>query len=157
MKIKITVLLAIAAAFFAGSQMRAADAAAAPRVVQIHAGAGNTMTFDVKSITAAPGEALKVVLTNAGTLPKTVMGHNWILLGATADVDAFLTAAAQSPTTDYVPAGNPPLSLAATKLLGPGESDTVTFTAPASAGRFPFLCSYPGHAQVGMRGVLIVD
>jgi len=139
----------------AGRATPSTAAAAKGRPIEITA--NDTMKFSVVEIHAKAGERLSVTLINQGTTPKFSMGHNWILLGATADVDAFLTAAAQSPTTDYVPAGNPPLSLAATKLLGPGESDTVTFTAPASAGRFPFLCSYPGHAQVGMRGVLIVD
>jgi len=34
---------------------------------------------------------------------------------------------------------------------------TATFAAPAAPGRYPFICSFPGHAQVGMRGVLIVE
>ena len=119
--------------------------------------ANDTMKFSTVEIHAKPGERLSVTLINKGTTPKFSMGHNWILLAATADVDGFLTSAAESPTTDYVPAGKPALILAATKLLGPGEQDTATFAAPSAPGRFPFLCSYPGHAQVGMRGVLIVD
>ena len=47
--------------------------------------------------------------------------------------------------------------LAATKLLGPAEQDTVTFNAPTAPGRYVFLCSFPGHYQVGMHGVLIVE
>jgi azurin len=85
------------------------------------------------------------------------MGHNWILLAGSADVNAFLAAAAEAPTTDYVPTAKAGDMLASTKLLGPGEQDSATFTAPAAPGQFPFLCSYPGHAQVGMRGVLIVN
>ena len=46
--------------------------------------------------------------------------------------------------------------VAATKLLGPNERDTVTFTAPTTPGRYDFFCTFPGHYQVGMRGVLIV-
>ena len=60
-------------------------------------------------------------------------------------------------TADYVPmATQKDRILAATKLLGPKERDTVTFTAPAAPGRYEFVCSFPGHYQVGMRGVLIV-
>jgi azurin len=47
--------------------------------------------------------------------------------------------------------------IAHTKLLGPKEKDTVTFQAPKEPGRYPFLCSFPGHYQVGMRGELIVE
>jgi azurin len=98
-----------------------------------------------------------VTLANKGTTPKFSMGHNFVLLGLAADVETFLVAAAEAPTTDYVPAARKADILAATKLLGPGERDTATFAAPAAPGRYPFICSFPGHAQVGMRGVLIVE
>ena len=115
------------------------------------------MKFSTVEIRAKAGERLRVTLVNQGVTPKFSMGHNWILLTAAADIDGFLTAAAESPTTDYVPASRRSGILASTKLLGPGEQDTAAFTAPAAPGRYPFLCSFPGHAQVGMRGVLIVE
>jgi len=90
-------------------------------------------------------------------MPKFSMGHNWLLLAAKVDVNAFATVAADAPTTDYVPASRRAEIVAATKLLGPNEQDTVTFNAPAAPGRYDFICSFPGHFAVGMRGVLIVE
>ena len=117
----------------------------------------DTMKFSVTEITAAPGEKLSITFVNVGTTPKFSMGHNWVLLAADTDVPAFLQASAESVTTDYVPGGaQGDKILAATKLLGPNERDTVTFTAPTTPGRYEFICSFPGHYQVGMRGVLIV-
>jgi len=116
----------------------------------------DTMKFSVTEIAAQPGEKLSVTLVNAGTTPKFSMGHNWVLLAATVDIQPFLVAAAEAVTTDYVPAAQKPQIIASTKLLGPKESDTVTFTAPTTPGRYEFLCTFPGHYQVGMRGVLIV-
>jgi azurin len=118
--------------------------------------ADDTMKFSTVEIRAKAGERLSVTLINRGTTPKFSMGHNWVLLAASADVDAFLPAAAEAATSEYVPDAKRSEILASTKLLGPGEQDTTTFTAPAS-GRYPFLCSFPGHSQVGMRGVLIVE
>jgi len=46
--------------------------------------------------------------------------------------------------------------IAHTKLLGPGESDTITFKAPTKKGRYVFLCSFPGHYQIGMKGYMVV-
>ena len=144
----------------------ASDAAAAPPVVAaapVHDGrpveisADDTMKFSVTEIAAKPGEKLSVTLVNLGTTPKFSMGHNWLLLAATVDVQPFLVAAAEAMTADYVPmATQKDRILAATKLLGPKERDTVTFTAPSAPGRYEFVCSFPGHFQVGMRGVLIV-
>ncbi len=113
--------------------------------------------FSVTEIRATPGERLSVTLVNVGSMPKFSMGHNWVLLAQDVDIEKFLVAAAESPTTDYVPASMSDAMLATTKLLGPNERDTVTFAAPTTPGRYEFICSFPGHYQVGMRGVLIVE
>jgi len=141
----------------------ATPAAAAPRAV-VHDGraieiTGNdTMKFSVTEIKAKPGEKLSVTLVNIGTTPKFSMGHNWLLLAAGVDIQPFLVKSAEAVTTDYVPlAAYPDKILAYTKLLGPKERDTATFAAPTTPGRYEFLCSFPGHFQVGMRGVLIVE
>jgi len=118
----------------------------------------DTMKFSVTEIVAKPGEKLSVTLVNIGTTPKFSMGHNWLLLATGVDIQPFLVASAEAVTTDYVPrATHGGKILAATKLLGPKERDTVTFSAPTTPGRYDFLCSFPGHYQVGMRGVLIVQ
>ncbi len=116
----------------------------------------DTMKFDITEITAAPGEALAVTFVNVGTMPKFSMGHNWVLLAADVDAGAFAMAAAQAVKTEYVPADRAAEVVASTKLLGPKESDTVVFKAPAKPGRYVYLCTFPGHFQVGMKGVLIV-
>ena len=45
--------------------------------------------------------------------------------------------------------------IAKTKLVGAGESDTITFTAPA-AGVYDYICTFPAHVTVGMHGVMTV-
>jgi azurin len=119
--------------------------------------ANDTMKFNVTEIHAKPGEALAVTLTNEGTVPKFSMGHNWVLLTPDVDLTAFVGDAAMAPTTEYVPASFKASVLASTKLLGPKESDTALFYAPTKPGRYPFLCAFPGHFQVGMKGELIVE
>lgn len=51
--------------------------------------ADDTMKFSTTEIHAKPGEALSVTLTNAGSVPKFSMGHNWVLLTANSDLNAF--------------------------------------------------------------------
>jgi azurin len=134
-----------------------AAAATATPARAIEVTANDTMKFSVTEIVAKPGEPLSVTLVNTGTTPKFSMGHNWVLLAAGVDAQAFVVAAAEAVTTDYVAASQKAQVLAATKLLGPKERDTVAFTAPTAPGRYEFVCSFPGHFQVGMRGVLIVQ
>lgn len=115
------------------------------------------MKYNITTMHAKPGEALSVTLTNVGTTPKFSMGHNWILLQPDTDLLAYVTAASTAAAQDYRPAEFKAQVIAATKLLGPNERDTVTFNAPTQPGTYPFLCSFPGHFEGGMKGVLIVE
>ena len=128
--------------------------AQAPRVIALKA--SDNMRFDVTQITAKPGELLRVRLTTSSTLPKTAMAHNFVLLAGGADPSAFVMAAAMARTTDYIPATLKASILAATGLAGAGETVDVTFKAPTKAGRYVFLCSFPGHYNSGMTGTLTV-
>ncbi len=132
-----------------------APSGAAGRVIEITA--NDTMKFSVTEIRAKPGEALAVTLVNRGTMPKSSMGHNWVLLAAGIDLDAFTNATVMAATTDYIPASYKEQIIASTKLLGPKEKDTIEFNAPTKPGRYPFVCSFPGHTQIGMKGDLIVE
>lgn len=132
-----------------------ADKPATGRAVAITA--NDTMKFDTTEIHAKAGEALAVTLTNTGTIPKFSMGHNWVLLTPDADLAAFAADGAMAAATNYIPDSFKDKVLANTKLLGPKESDTALFYAPKTPGKYPFICAFPGHMQVGMKGYLIVE
>lgn len=156
MKSKLTAFLFVVVACSGFLSGQAADSAAAPRVVKIRAGVDNAMKFDITSIVATPGESIRIVLTNAGTLPKNVMGHNWILVIVGTDPVAFAAAAAAEGANGYIPVKLKDKILAFVGLLGPNETGEVTFTAPTEPGEYPFLCSFPAHCFVGMKGMLVV-
>ena len=63
----------------------------------------------------------------------------------------------QAAATEYIPQDeeSKKLIVAHTKLIGGTESDTLTFTAPAEAGAYPYICTFPGHFAL-MQGVLTV-
>ena len=156
MNSKAAAVLLLVIAALGGSLPVQAAGEGTPRVIKIRAGVGNVVKFDVTSISAAPGESIKVVLTNAGTLPKSVMGHNWILLAAGNDPVAFAAAAAPEAENGYIPAKLRDKIVAFIPLLGPGETGEVAFLAPGEPGEYPFLCSFPGHCVIGMKGMLVV-
>jgi azurin len=113
------------------------------------------MKYSVTTIEAKAGESLKIVLTNIGTLPKEAMGHNWVLLKAGNDGAAFSAAAIMAKDTDYIPVSLKDQVIAEIGTLGPRKSGEVDFIAPAP-GEYVFLCSFPAHFAVGMKGKLIV-
>lgn len=132
----------------------AKKAGAAGRTVKITV--GDNIKFSLTSIEAKPSETIHVVLKSTGTMPKIAMAHNFVLLKAGVDATKFSQDATKARDTDYVPAARKADILASTKLAGPGETVEVTFMAPAKAGVYPYLCTFPGHYAAGMRGELTV-
>ena len=135
-----------------------AKPAAAPRLVVLTAGdpVGEKMTYSRNTITAAPGERLKLRLVSMGQLPRTVMTHNWVLLTLGSDAKKFSETAALTPATGYIPAALKSQIVAKTDMVGPGEQSEIIFTVPGKPGTYPFLCTFAGHYAAGMAGTLTV-
>ncbi len=112
------------------------------------------MQFDLSEIKVKAGQEVTLVLKHVGSMPVTAMGHNFVLLKQGVDVEAFSKAAITARDNDYIPEGTEDV-IAHTKLIGGGESDTITFTAP-EAGSYDFICSFPGHHAM-MKGKFIVE
>lgn len=43
-----------------------------------------------------------------------------------------------------------------TGLLDPGQERILSFRAPDEPGEYEFICTVPGHAQLGMTGKIVV-
>lgn len=125
-----------------------------PRVVQIEV--GDNMKFSVAAISAKPGEQLKVVLKDVGQMPKAAMGHNFVLLKKEANPKEFVDKSASARDTDFIAPTVKEQALTSTRLVGPGETAETTFAAPKQAGQYTYLCSFPGHYAMGMKGILTV-
>jgi azurin len=130
---------------------------APPKEVTVQA--DDKMRYDVTAFDASPGQKVSVTIKNIGTTPKFSMGHNFVLLDrviTTANIQsAFLDKASMEAAHDYVPPGAKEV-LAHSKLLGPGESEVVTFNAPYIPGEYLYVCSFPGHYSQGTKGVMTV-
>jgi azurin len=113
--------------------------------------ANDQMKFDKIELRVKANEKVTLTLKNVGTMPKESMGHNFVLLKDGTDLAAFSNSAISAP--DHIPANNPAI-ITHTKLLGPGESDTIEFTVPA--GTYTYICSFPGH-YLTMTGTLTAE
>ncbi|HZP59963.1 MAG TPA: plastocyanin/azurin family copper-binding protein [Opitutaceae bacterium] len=157
LKFLLTSLALVFLAFAACSKQEpaaAAPATAGPRTVALTA--GDNMKYNLTEIDATAGEQLHVTLANVGSLPKEAMGHDWVLLNAGSDAEAYDRAAIAAKDTGYQPPALASEVLAAIPLLGPHQTGEVTFKAPLQPGQYPFLCTFPAHYQAGMHGVLVV-
>lgn len=114
--------------------------------------------YDIKEFTVKPGQKVKLVLVNPAD-SVTRQPHNLLIVKPGKDMavgmasnagmsdPTFLTTKQAVPDSDDV--------LFHTKLVQPGEQDVLEFTAPAEAGDYPYLCTYPGHWAI-MKGVMKV-
>lgn len=93
-------------------------------------------------------------LRHVGTLPVAAMGHN-VVVSKETDM-AAIAADGAAFTPDHVKAGDTRV-IANTKMIGGGESTSVTFDVAKvkDAGPFKFFCSFPGHLSL-MQGSLEV-
>ncbi len=96
--------------------------------------------FSVKST-----EPVTLTMKNIGKLPAASMSHDVVILKPGTDINTFGQEVGKvQGDVEKLPADVKAQIIAKTKVLGPGQSDTITFTLP-SAGVYPFLCSFPGH------------
>ena len=141
-------LAAIAVLAFFSSSAFAADCS-----VEIEA--NDAMQFNKPALEVGKGcKEFTVKLKHVGKLPKQAMGHNWVL-AKTADVQAVAAdGIAAGLPQNYVKQGDARV-LAHTKIIGGGESDSVTFPVAklAAADSYTFFCSFPGPSSI-MKGTL---
>lgn len=106
------------------------------------------MKYNNTEIKAAGCSEVKLTLKHTGKLPKAAMGHN-VVISAKSDMQTLTADATKAgPAKDYTPSGAK--VIAATKLVGGGESDTITFkTDKFKKGTdYVFFCTFPGHSSI---------
>jgi len=113
----------------------------------------DSLQFDRREITVVAGRPVELVFENVDIMP-----HNLVLAGPGALARVGLAGEAMAAQPDawargFVP--DLPEVLAATRLLQPGERQTLRFDAPADPQEQPYLCTFPGH-WLRMNGVLRV-
>ncbi len=115
---------------------------------------GKNLTFKDAVIKVKAGEAIKFTLRNPDVVP-----HNWALtrpgkLQAVGEASNALIADPDAYLRHYVPQTDDVLFY--TDIVEAGERTTISFEAPKKPGRYPYLCTFPGHWTV-MNGVMIVE
>lgn len=112
---------------------------------------GDELLFDKTTFEVPAGSKVTLKLKNNATTAATM--HNWVLTKA-GQADAVATdGITAGESKGYLKADDARV-IAHTKMIKGGESDSVTFDAPAP-GSYPFVCTFPGHSAL-MKGTLVV-
>ena len=110
------------------------------------------MKFSVPTITAKPGEQLRIRLTAKGTMPKIAMAHNVVVLNKSANVTDFVTAAMNARPT-FIPADKKADIIAHTELAGAGDPSQLAFELNAFlvAGNLQYVASREPEVLAAVR------
>jgi azurin len=146
-------LIAAVPALLLGAPVQAAD-----KVCKLAISGNDAIQYDKKQLTITSDcTQVELTLTHAGKLPAQSMGHDWVLVKAedlAAVANDGLTAGLAN---GYVKAGDTRV-IAHTKVVGGGESTSVTFpTSALKKGQaYKYLCTFPGHNAL-MNGDFIIQ
>lgn len=116
----------------------------------------DAMQFNADSITVpASCTQFTINLKHVGTMAANVMGHN-VVIAKEADM-AGIAADGAANAAEHVKEGDT-RSIAHTKIIGGGESASVTFDVAKikDGGPYKFFCSFPGHLAL-MQGTIQVQ
>ena len=86
--------------------------------------------------------------------------HNWALVqkGSLQEIGEQcnqLIADPEAVANQYIP--NTEKVLAYTNIVEPFSEHTIYFRAPTETGRYPYLCTFPGHWMVMNGWIDVVD
>lgn len=116
--------------------------------------AASNLAFKMTEFRAKAGETLAITFANPDVVP-----HNWVLvrpqaLEAVGTLADRAIADPEAVARHYVPQTEDVLAYA--DIVQPGERQTIHIRAPAMPGRYPYLCTFPGHWKL-MNGTLVVE
>ncbi|HEV3417919.1 MAG TPA: DUF6797 domain-containing protein [Pirellulales bacterium] len=125
-----------------------------PAAAPLDLSAGNNLTFSTRTLRAKAGENVKLTFHNPDVVP-----HNWVLvkkgaLASIGDLTNKLVADPEAVFRQYVPKSDDVICY--TDIVPSGQQSTISFRAPQEKGRYPYLCTFPGHWMV-MNGELVVE
>lgn len=112
------------------------------------------MRYDTPRLVVEAGKPFEVIFENGDMMP-----HNFTIVAPGSRPKVAAAAMLMRPDDldsrgrAYIP--RLPEVLAATKLLDPGQQESLHYTAPSKEGAYEYVCTFPGHWEV-MWGTLIV-
>jgi azurin len=116
--------------------------------------AGKNLTYSPRTFTVKAGEPIELTFVNPDVVP-----HNWALirpgtLAQVGDLANKIIAEPDAVARRYIPRTDD--VLAHTDVADPQGQSVIYLNAPKGPGRYPYLCTFPGHWMV-MNGEMVVE
>lgn len=99
------------------------------------------------------GKTITLNFQNVGT--QKTMTHDVTVLQPNTNIDSLGIHVALAKSIDNLSASDKSEIIAHTKMLGPGQKDSISFTLP-TPGVYEFMCTYPGHYAT-MHGSIVAQ
>jgi azurin len=117
------------------------------------------MRYDVGRIVVEAGKPFEIIFENDDMMP-----HNLVVVQPGARAEIGVVTDKMQPTTldregrPYVPTDRALARkvLAATKLVEPGQKETLKLTAPTRVGTYEYVCTFPEHWKVMFGEIVVV-
>ena len=111
------------------------------------------MRYDTTRLVVEAGKPFEIIFENTDMMP-----HNLVLVQPGKREEVGTQAEKMQPVPDrqgkvFVPRNQN--IIASSKLIEPGQKETMKLTAPARTGDYDYVCTYPEHWKV-MFGQLVV-
>ncbi|GAA4320150.1 hypothetical protein GCM10023143_34120 [Compostibacter hankyongensis] len=119
--------------------------------IQLKAVAG--LHYDKVRFRVSPGTQIKLTLSNTDD-----MDHNLVITRPGARMKVVKAAealGAKGPGISFIPTSQDVLWHIPT--VRPGETLSVTFTAPRQPGVYPYVCTYPAHGATMYGAMYVTD
>jgi putative heme-binding domain-containing protein len=115
---------------------------------------GKNLTFQQTELRVKAGQPTALEFINSDVVP-----HNWVLvqpdqLKTIGELSNKLIANPEGYARHYVPESADVIVY--TDIVQANQKQIIHFKAPTKPGRYPYLCTFPGHWMV-MNGVMIVE
>ena len=110
---------------------------------------GEELLYDKDKLQAPAGSKITLNFKNNST----ALSHNWVLVKPGTQDSVSAAGITAGEAKGYIP-DNPNI-IVHTPLTKPGQTDTITFDAPAP-GSYPYVCTFPGHSVL-MKGTLTIQ
>lgn len=158
-EVKASEVVAASATSAPASEVAVPVTAAATEACAIEIISDDAMKLDPKEINVKSScKDFTITLKHIGKMPKAAMGHNVVITKA-ADKDGVVQDGLQAGAEKDYLKENDARVIGATKMLGGGEQDSITFPVSklAKGEAYAYFCSFPGHSALMNGKLTLVD